>query len=108
MLTRIPALAVILAVLSGCASLTHSGYAEYSVKPMILADRQVCCEVVVKNGKEIGNLKLHVTKKGDDYIVYLKETNIAAFEGQAAVANTTTDIAGNIAEAVVKSITKVP
>ena len=31
-----------------------------------------------------------------------------AFEGQAAVANTTTDIAGNIAEAVVKSITKVP
>ncbi|MBK8399937.1 MAG: hypothetical protein IPL29_02350 [Propionivibrio sp.] len=71
-------------LLSGCASLQNAGTAEYSVKPFVdTAGRVLCCDVTVKNGKEIAFLDAHIEKRGDDYTVDLKERGVKAFEGQA-------------------------
>ncbi|MBK8746129.1 hypothetical protein [Propionivibrio sp.] len=73
-----------LALLAGCASLQNAGTAEYSVRPFVDAEgRAMCCEVSVKNGKEIASLDAHIEKRGSDYTVDLKERGVKAFEGQA-------------------------
>lgn len=73
--------------LSGCSSLQNAGNAEYSVKPFTnSAGTLVCCEVSVKNGKEIALLEAHVSKQGDNYTVDLKEQGVLAFEGQGIAA----------------------
>ena len=81
-------LTVIALLLTGCASLQNAGMAEYSVKPMVIDKQTVCCEVVVKNGKEYASLKAKVVKKGDDYSVELEEQAVSAFAGQAKAADT--------------------
>lgn len=78
---------ILFAMLSaGCASLQHAGMAEYSVKPVIVEGKAICCEVSVKNGKEYASLKAHVQKTGDDYSVDLDEQTVSAFPGQTAAA----------------------
>jgi len=78
------------AVLAGCASLNNAGTAEYSVKPFTdSAGAVTCCEVSVKNGKEIASLEAHVSKQGDNYTVDLKEQGVMAFQGQQIAAGAT-------------------
>ena len=70
-------------VLAGCSSLQNAGMAEYSVKPIVTqAGDTICCEVSIRNGKEITSLEAHVKKSGDDYSVDLVEQGIKAFAGQ--------------------------
>lgn len=65
------------------------GTAEYSVKPIVSGDRVVCCEVLVKNGKEYTSLKAHIERRADgSYVVDLDERNVKAFEGQATTGET--------------------
>ena len=82
------ALSVLL--LSACSSLQNAGMAEYSVKPMIIGEQTVCCEVIVKNGKEYASLKAKVVKRGDDYSVELEEQAVHAFDGQQKAAEVVT------------------
>lgn len=77
------AIVACITLLAGCASLQSAGVAEYSVKPIIIDKHTVCCEVVVKNGKEYASLKAHIQKTGDDYTVDLEEQSVQAFAGQA-------------------------
>ena len=81
--------------LSACSSLQNAGMAEYSVKPMIIGEQTVCCEVTVKNGKEYASLKAKVQKTGNDYSVELEEQTVQAFAGQKQTA----DFATNTVEA---------
>ena len=78
-------LAAVLA-LAGCASLQTAGVAEYAVRPVIVNDQVVCCEVTVKNGKEIALIKAHIEKTGDNYTVDLEERGVVAFQGQSIAA----------------------
>lgn len=45
------ALVSFLLLLTGCASVQNAGTAEYSVKPVVIGEKTVCCEVTVRNGK---------------------------------------------------------
>ena len=76
-----------LLALAGCASLNNAGTANYDVRPFIdAAGAPHCCEVSVRNGKEIANLKARIEKRGDDYIVELEQQGVQAFAGQAIAA----------------------
>lgn len=80
-------LAALLALfLQGCTSLNSAGTASYTVKPFMVGDRAVCCEITIHNGKEIALLDATVIKKGDDYTVRLYEEGVVAFEGQRVAA----------------------
>jgi hypothetical protein len=69
--------------LTGCASLQYAGSADYELRPFQGADgKNVCCSVVIHNGKEIASLTAHVTKLGENYSVDLNEVGVAAFAGQ--------------------------
>ena len=72
-------------LVTGCASLNNAGTAEYSIKPFVADKQTVCCEVIVKNGKEYASLRAKVVKQGDNYSVELDETGVAAFKGQEIV-----------------------
>ena len=74
--------AAMLAV-SGCASLQYAGVAAYTVRPFGVGGQLVCCEVQIRNGKEIASLDATVEKTGGDYRVSLRQRGVQAFEGQA-------------------------
>ena len=78
-------------VASGCTSIESAGVAEYSIKPFVVGEQTICCEVVVKNGKEYAALKAKIVKQGDNYSVDLDETGIAAFRGQEVAAGAAKD-----------------
>ena len=86
--------------LTGCASLQYAGNASYSVRPFIGTNgEQICCQVDVRNGKEIAFLEAHIAKSGDDFTVDLKEQGVAAFQGQAISAGATQAAIKSAAEA---------
>lgn len=93
--------------LSGCGSLSNAGLAEYSIKPMMIDKQTVCCEVVIKNGKEYAALKAKIIKTGDNYSVELDETGVAAFKGQeivgSAVGSTVTSASSVANKAIMTS-----
>lgn len=68
------------ALLAGCASMQNAGTAEYSVKPYIVekTGATACCEVQVKNGKEIAGVKALIQRQGENYTVYRKVEQQAA------------------------------
>ena len=93
-----------LLALAGCASLDHAGTAAYDVRPFIdHAGAPHCCEVSVRNGKEIASLKARIEKRGDDYIVELEQQGVQAFAGQAIVAGVTHEALTAAARAAVAS-----
>ena len=76
--------------LTACSSLDNAGSAEYSIKPFVTdakTGKLACCELTVKNGKEIANLEASIEKTGDDYKITLKEQGVEAFRGQAISAS---------------------
>ena len=93
-------LLIVVVVLAGCSSLQNAGMVEYSIKPIVTAQGDViCCEAVVRNGKEYGQLKAKVKKTGGDYEVTLEETGVAAFQGQQI----SSDALKGIVDAAVKA-----
>ena len=72
--------------LIGCASLNQAGTASYTIKPMLIDGRTVCCEVAVINGKQYASLDATLIKAGDDYTVTLSERGVEAFRGQEIAA----------------------
>lgn len=93
-------------ILAGCASLQNAGTAEYSVKPFVIdatTGTVACCEVVVRNGKEITYVKARIEKRGDDYTVDLEEQGVQAFAGQAIAAGATKTALDAAARAAVAS-----
>lgn len=94
-------LAALLAVcVSGCASLNNAGTASYSVRPFMVGDKPICCEVQVSNGKEIALLDATVIKRGDDWEVRLHEEGVVAFEGQRIAAGAAKNLASTAVKAV--------
>ena len=90
-------------ILSACSSLDNAGVAEYSIKPFVIGEQTICCEVTVKNGKEYASLKAKIVKKGDDYSVELDETGIAAFRGQELAAGAAKDATATAVSAATKA-----
>lgn len=80
-------IAAVFLALSGCASLQHAGTASYSMKPVLVNDKLVCCEVTINNGKQYARLDATLTKTGDDYAVTLSERGVEAFRGQEIAAD---------------------
>lgn len=76
----------ILVGLSGCASLQNAGVASYSIKPMTIDKKQVCCEVTLLNGKQYAQLNVDIVRDGDKWTVHLVESGVEAFAGQALAA----------------------
>ena len=69
--------------LPGCASV-----AEYSVKPIKSTDGTVtCCELSVKNNKDVDKLRAVIRKSGDDFYVELEEHGVKASSSTDAVSN---------------------
>lgn len=93
-------LIMLLLALPGCTSLNNAGTASYSVKPFIVGDKAVCCDVTVNNGKEIALLDAHVIKRGEDYEVHLHEEGVVAFDGQRIAAGAAKNLAANAVKAV--------
>lgn len=85
-------------LVSGCASLDHAGVASYTIKPMLIEGRPVCCEVAVNNGKQYASLDAMVEKKGDDYSVTLSERGVEAFRGQQIAAGAAASTAATAAK----------
>lgn len=86
-------------LLGGCTSLQQAGTASYSVKPFMVGDQAVCCEVTISNGKEIALLDATVIKRGDDYEVRLHEEGVVAFEGQRIAAGAAKSVTAAAAKA---------
>lgn len=84
---------VLLTALAGCASVQNAGVASYSVKPIVIDGKQVCCEVAVLNGKEVQEVSADIMKRGDDYEVHVHEVGVAAFKGQQISADATRAVA---------------
>lgn len=93
---------VSLLALAGCASLNNAGTADYQVRPFVDSGGVThCCEVSIRNGKEITALKARVEKRGDDYLVEVEQQGVQAFAGQAIVAGATKDALEAAARAAV-------
>jgi hypothetical protein len=69
--------------LTGCASQQYAGIVATSVKPVKIDGKLECCEVTTYNGKEMESLKVHIEKKGADYLIDVEEIGVKAFKGQA-------------------------
>lgn len=85
--------------LIGCASLNQAGTASYSMKPVLINDKLVCCEVMINNGKQYASLDATLIKAGDDYTVMLSERGVEAFRGQGIAAGATKSLASTAAKA---------
>lgn len=86
--------------LTGCTSLQQAGTASYTIRPMLIDGRTVCCEVAVVNGKQYASLDATLVKSGDDYTVTLSERGVEAFRGQEIAAGAAKSAAGVAGKAV--------
>jgi hypothetical protein len=83
--------------LPGCASW---GTSHYAVEPFILDGKQICCRIVIENGKEIGQLKARFKKTGEDWDISLQEEGVKAFEGQAIASDLLKDVVPKVTDIV--------
>jgi len=91
---------LILLALGGCTSLQQAGTASYTIRPMLIDGRTVCCEVAVVNGKQYASLDATLIKTGDDYTVTLQERGVEAFRGQEIASGAAKSVAGVAGKAV--------
>lgn len=91
---------LILLALGGCTSLQQAGTASYTIRPMLIDGRTVCCEVAVINGKQYSSLDAMLVKTGDDYTVMLSERGVEAFRGQEIAAGAAKSAASMAGKAV--------
>lgn len=97
-------IAIMLLALPGCASLDQAGTASYTIRPMLIDGRAVCCEVAVTNGKQYASLDATVVKSGEDYTVELRERGVEAFRGQEIAAGAATATAKTAAKAAAAAV----
>jgi hypothetical protein len=71
---------------AGCTSINQAGTASYTIRPMLIDGKPVCCEATVHNGKQYASLDVVLVKHGDDYTVTLAERGVEAFRGQEIAA----------------------
>lgn len=86
--------------MTGCASIEQAGTASYSMKPVLVNDKLVCCELMIVNGKQYASLDALIERRGDDYTVMLSERGVEAFRGQeiaAGAAKSAASVAGKAA-----------
>lgn len=76
------ALALVLLVLSGCASQRYAGVAGGEVEPVAVGDKLIGYRVTVYNGKEINSLHARLVKTADSFTLELDENGVTAFKGQ--------------------------
>jgi len=100
-------LAVLLPALTGCASLNDAGRSEYSVEPVAVDGKTVCCRVRIVSGREVGRVKakLRQTERGPE--LDLDVQGIRAFQGQAIAAaaqRQTVDAVREALPAMVKAV----
>jgi hypothetical protein len=94
------------AVAAGCASLDHAGMAEYQVRPFVDGAGQAhCCEISVKNGKEMASLDAVIVKDGERYTVVLQERGVQAFAGHAIAAGAAKTVVDAAAKAAAGAAT---
>jgi hypothetical protein len=70
------------------------------MKPVLVNDKLVCCEVTINNGKQYASLDATLVKSGDDYTVTLSERGVEAFRGQEIAAGAAKSVAGVAGKAV--------
>lgn len=97
-------LAIVSLSLVGCTSLQQAGTASYTIRPMLIDGRTVCCEVAVVNGKQYASLDATLVKTGGDYTVTLSERGVEAFRGQEIAAGATKSLASTTAKAVAAAV----
>lgn len=91
-------------LLSACTSIQSAGVADYTVRPIVIGEKTICCEIIVKNGKEYASLKASIKKAGSDYSVDLEEQTVQAFAGQQRAAEVVTkavDAAATVGTAII-------
>ena len=74
---------VVLLILAGCSSLQNAGQSEYTVRPFVVDGKVMCCELMIRSGREIEGMTAHVVKTGDDFTIDFEIRGVKAFEGQA-------------------------
>lgn len=84
--------------LTGCA-----GTAVYEVHPYVdAASGQVlCCEARVLSRRDVGNVTVHVSKVGNDYVIDFSESAVVATAPIAAAGVTATAIAGAVTQTAI-------
>lgn len=94
------AAAVLVFGLSGCA-----GTAVYDVHPYVdTASGQVlCCEARVLSRRDIGNVTVHVSKVGNDYVIDFSESAVVATAPIAAAGVTASAVAGAITQTAISA-----
>lgn len=90
--------------LGGCASINQARTASYTIKPMLIDGRTVCCEVAVHNGKQYASLDASLIKTGDNYTVTLSERGVEAFRGQEIAAGATKSLVFTAAKAAAAAV----
>lgn len=92
-----------LAMTGGCAiteSMEYAGSADYHLVPVFNdAGDVVAYEARVRNGKEIGKVRLEFKKTADSVELVLDEEGVTAFKGQAISA----DAAARMTEAITRA-----
>lgn len=82
----------------GCSSLQDAGHSEYSFRPFVdPTGNKICCEAVIRSGRELSNVSVHAVKKGDDYDISVSVSGVKAFAGQAIAA----EVAGAVVSGAV-------
>lgn len=90
--------------LTGCQSLTMAGSSAYTLTQTTDKNGNPNFELSVKSGKEIAQVEAHLTKDGDKITVDLKETGVAAFQGQAISSGAVKTAAELAAKAAVAAV----
>ena len=87
----------LIALVAGCSSLDQAGVSEYRVKPFIDSKGDVyCCDVDVRNGKQMASVDAVVIKDKDKYTVIIQQRGVEAFTGQASSANVLKDVVNSV------------
>jgi hypothetical protein len=95
------AAALLLALsLTGCA-----GTAVYDVHPYVDAPtgQVLCCEARVLSRRDIGNVNVHVSKVGNDYVIDFSESAVVATAPIAAESATVSAVAGAVTQTAISA-----
>lgn len=92
--------AALLCLLSGCA-----GTAVYDVHPYVdAASGQVlCCEARVLSRRDVGNVTVHVSKVGNDYVIDFAESAVVATAPIAAEGVTASAVAAAVTQTAISA-----
>lgn len=87
----------VICILTGCA-----GVASYSIRPFYepVTQKIVCCEAVVRNGKDISLITVDVSKTGENYTLHLHEEGVNASKPIDMQSKSVSSVAGAVSSVV--------